>query len=189
MPIGNMYFYSDTENSEGSKSVSHTSEGHTSSQGDGNSQLNDAALNIAIMEDADLKYINRLYAAKRVYKSMHQGGFRKKNLKLFRGSHGMKSTISEPVAHANIAQFPGYVAGHTQTAAASQEVLRSTRSCPPASFTSNQDRAQVQCWHCIGDHYKLGCPLFPRPTRRTRKIWHSGSTPMAISLQLSPMVA
>ena len=90
MPIGNMYFYSDTENPEGSESVSHTSEGHTSLQGDGNSQLN--ALNIAIMEDPHLKRIGRLDAAKRVYKSMHLGGFQKTNLKLFRGSHGMKST-------------------------------------------------------------------------------------------------
>ena len=97
--------------------------------------------------------------------------------------------MSGPVAYINSVQFPGHIAGHTQTAAAPQGALHSTRSLHSASFTSNQDRVQEQCWHCSGDHYKSGCPLLSRPTRRTREIWHRGSTPMAIALRLSPMVA
>ena len=76
--------------------------------------------------------------------------------------------MSEPVTYVNSAQFPGNVADHTQAAAASQGVLRSTTSLPPASFASNQGRGPVQCWNCGGGHYRSGCPLLPRPFRQIR---------------------
>ena len=79
--------------------------------------------------------------------------------------------MSEPVAYVNSAQFPGHVAGHTQTAAVPQGAFRPIAGPPPAPPASNQGRAQVQCWNCGGDHYKSGCPLLPRPSRRT---WDTG---------------
>ena len=78
-----LVLYSDFENSEGSgeedeaDTVSHTSGDHTSSQGEGNSQISDISHTNPNIDEAEFKRMARLDAAKRVYKSMHPGDFPK----------------------------------------------------------------------------------------------------------------